>query len=221
MRMDFIVSYYDWPDKLRYASWNGTSWDIEHVGPGGRGTSLVLDKNGNPHISHSEISTTSLKYSFWDGTSWQTETVDGANSDVGYATSLVLDDYSSPFIAYQDLTNKDLKYASISGVGIDDPADILDKGFVLSQNYPNPFNNQTNIQILFSNESLLSKSKKLLVHDSKGEEVYSKDFSSFRTLNSSYSIIIETNDLNSGVYFYSLFIDNIPVDRKTMVLIKE
>ncbi len=316
------ISYYDWPDKLRYASWNGTSWDIQYVGLGGRSTSLVLDENGYPHISHSEYATTSAKYSFWDGTSWQTETVDGTNSNVGYATSLVLDEYSSPFIAYQDLENHDLKYASLMvnmppsgfglinpadesqqesttvnfqweasvdpegndleytlhlynsesdtliphiyyttfifdgaefflnnteyfwtisvsdgehtvdaddtftfttmlGVGIENLTDNLDKGFVLSQNYPNPFSNQTNIQVLFSNESLLSKNKKLLVHDSKGKEVYSKDFSAFRTLNSYYSIIIEINDLNSGAYFYSLFIDNKLVDRKSMLLIKE
>jgi len=316
------ISYYDWPDKLRYASWNGSSWDIEHVGLGGRSTSLVLDENGIPHISHSEYATTSLKYSFWDGTTWQTETVDGANSNVGYATSLVLDENSDPSIAYQDFSSFDLKYASLINnmppsnfglinpadesqqesttvdfqwetsvdpegidleytlhlynsdsdtlisqidettfifdgaefilnnteyfwtvsvtdgvntvasddtftftsmlnVGIENLTDISDKGFVLNQNYPNPFKNQTNIQVLFSDENLLNKSKKLLVHDSKGNKVYSQDFSSFRTLNSSYSIIIKTNDLNSGVYFYSLFIDNKFVDRKSMLFIKE
>ena len=214
------ISYYDWPDKLRYASWDGASWNIEHVGLGGRGTSLVLDNNGTPHISHSDYTTTSVRYSFWDGISWQTETVDGASSNVGYATSLVLDDYSTPFIAYQDLTNFDLKYAGLGGVGINNHTDVPEKGIVLGQNFPNPTNNQTNIQVSFSDENLINKSKKLILFDSKGDKVYSWDFSSFRVLNSPYSITVETNDLNSGVYFYSLFIDNKLVERKSMLVVK-
>ncbi len=104
------VSYYDWPDYMRYARWNGTDWDIEIVDSGGRHTSLVLDENDYPHISHDEYSTTSLKYASWDGSSWNLETVDNFGT-VGGSTSLVLSDYSSPQIAYQDMGNSDLLYA--------------------------------------------------------------------------------------------------------------
>ena len=314
------VSYYDWPDKLKYASWNGTSWDIEHVGLGGRGTSLVLDENDIPHISHSENSTTTTKYSTWDGIAWLTETIDGSSGVVGFATSLVLDEYSFPYIAYQDLGNGALKYASLVGnmppsnfglisptdgfqltsttidfqwessndpemedleysmnifnsesdtlislisdtiftfdgsefildnaeynwtvnvtdgefvvasvdtfsftgleVGIDNLTNISDKGYVLNQNYPNPFNNQTKIKISFSNENLSLASKKLLIHNSKGEEVYSKDFSSFVDQNSSQVITFNASFLNSGTYYYSLYVDNNLIETKAMLFVK-
>ena len=50
------ISYYDRTNEdLKYAKWNGTSWDIETVdsaGNVGYDTSLALDGAGNPAISY-------------------------------------------------------------------------------------------------------------------------------------------------------------------------
>ncbi|MBD3399562.1 MAG: T9SS type A sorting domain-containing protein [Candidatus Coatesbacteria bacterium] len=117
------ISYYDGSDyegsngDLKYAVWNGTSWQIETVDADysvGRYSSLALDSSGNPHISYYDASNGDLKYAVWNGTSWQIETLD-SNGYVGKYTSLALDSSGNPHISYYDYTNDDLKYAVWNG----------------------------------------------------------------------------------------------------------
>jgi len=79
------VSYYehlmDSTGLVKYASWNGSSWDISVVDTLHRvyltdartTTSLALDEQGIPHISYGDEKV--LKYASSDGTSWSLETV--------------------------------------------------------------------------------------------------------------------------------------------------
>jgi len=115
------ISYhenYDWVDgDLKYARWNGASWDIQTVdAPGwvGTHTSLVLDAKGYARIAYSDESNHDLKYAAWDGAGWVIQTVDRAG-DVGDYASLALDAADQPHIAYLDRTNSDLRYAAWSG----------------------------------------------------------------------------------------------------------
>ncbi len=144
------ISYYDEGKvdgsgcNLRYAKWNGTSWNIEIVDNGGGKqhvgmyTSLALDAAGNPHISYYEDyyydhwkhegSGASLRYAAWNGTSWNLQIVDngavdngGGKRDVlGMYSSLALDAAGNPHISYYENWNifgvgGNLKYAEWNG----------------------------------------------------------------------------------------------------------
>jgi len=65
------IAYYDKTNgALKYAHWNGSSWQtrtIDSAGDVGQYTSLVLDSSGNPHISYYDEGNTSLKYAYWEG----------------------------------------------------------------------------------------------------------------------------------------------------------
>ncbi len=72
--------------KLKYATWNGSTWQRVTIADEGGSPSLVLDKHGNPHISYCRVhyfvsgryilSHRDLMYTYWDGQKWQTQTVD-------------------------------------------------------------------------------------------------------------------------------------------------
>ena len=77
---------YTTTEDLRYASWDGSSWNVETVwsvraddtndtGVNRSGTSLALFQNEYPHIAHCTLDGDSLLYSWNDGTGWQTESI--------------------------------------------------------------------------------------------------------------------------------------------------
>ncbi len=99
---------------LYYASYNGTSWQLEVVDPApgaGDFSSLVLDHAGRPHISYVR-SDGKLNYAYYDGTTWQIMTADST----GYNSlgSLQLDSLDSPHVSYCGSSDT-LKYAYYDG----------------------------------------------------------------------------------------------------------
>lgn len=107
------VTYFGAGYSLRYATWNGSSWQFQTI-DGNPGmyelpNSLALDKLDRPHVVyHDQMDVpTSLKYAAWDGLSWQTETVDSGNVP-GLRNSLKIDDQNRPHISY---------YVGINGEG--------------------------------------------------------------------------------------------------------
>jgi hypothetical protein len=108
---------YNGANYIKYASFNGTGWDIEDVyfsNTKGHHSSLALDNNNNPHISYYESLGDDLRYSHYNGTSWSHQLLDDVGN-VGEYNSLALDSTGSPRISYYDASNKDLKYASWNG----------------------------------------------------------------------------------------------------------
>ena len=99
------ISYFDYTNiDLKYAAYDGSSWQIESVdveGQVGGSTSLALDGSGYPHISYYDYANYDLKYAAYDGSSWQIDTVDSAGR-VGRFASLALDDRGRPHISYYD-----------------------------------------------------------------------------------------------------------------------
>ena len=112
------ISYFDKTHgDLKFAAWNGTSWEIEAVdsnGNVGEFTSLNLDINSDPRIAYYDRTNNDLKFAAWDGAQWQINTVDSTKK-VGTYTSLALDSAGDAHISYYDSTNRDLKYASGTG----------------------------------------------------------------------------------------------------------
>lgn len=113
------ISYYDSTNKdLKYAAWDGASWNIETVdstGNLGDHTSIALDESGHPHISYySGTGPADLKYAYWDGSEWAVETVESTGFS-GKHTSLALDGSGHPHIAYAGVSPYDLRYAHWDG----------------------------------------------------------------------------------------------------------
>ncbi len=112
------ISYYDQTNgDLKYASWNGISWDIQEVDSGGdvgQFSSLALDNDENPRISYYDVTNGDLKYASWTGTNWDIETVE-SGGDVGEYSAIALNSSNYPNISYHGATNRDLKYASWTG----------------------------------------------------------------------------------------------------------
>ncbi len=112
------------PHGLKYAHWDGATWQIgyvDQVGRAGRGSSIALDSAGQPHISYYNLpylgaGEDRLRYAHWDGANWQVQTVDPVRQKyIDSPTSLTLDSADRPHIAYMDGDAEDLKYARWDG----------------------------------------------------------------------------------------------------------
>jgi photosystem II stability/assembly factor-like uncharacterized protein len=86
--------------------------------------------------------------------------------------------------------------------------------FKLFQNYPNPFNPLTTIR--FKVET--SADIKINIYDIQGKVINTLINKKFNA--GEYRIKFNGNNISSGIYFYSLFIDNILIETKKMILIK-
>ncbi|RPI13606.1 MAG: T9SS C-terminal target domain-containing protein [Ignavibacteriae bacterium] len=98
--------------------------------------------------------------------------------------------------------------------GVKEISSQVPSGYKLYQNYPNPFNPKTiiNYQIAMSNNV------KLVIYDVMGKEI--AVLVNQKQNAGTYEIDWDAGNYSSGVYFYSLIIDNKIIDSKKMLLIK-
>jgi hypothetical protein len=104
---------------LKHAVLTNGAWvarTVDFEGQTGKWNSLVLDAQGNPHVSYDSFLKGQLKYAYWDGKEWKHTVVDspaisadGANSH-GLGSSLVLNREGKAQISYE--TDTTLKYAT-------------------------------------------------------------------------------------------------------------
>jgi len=95
---------YSGAPQTRYASWNGSGWNIQQIPSYAFAHDLALDANDDPHI------TLGNAYATWNGTGWDIQTF---TSDGGVFSSLALDSSGNPHVAY--ITVDKLKYATRNG----------------------------------------------------------------------------------------------------------
>jgi alkaline phosphatase len=99
---------------------------------------------------------------------------------------------------------------SVGFIGVEVPRD-----YTLDQNYPNPFNPTTTISFNLRKTANVS----LKVYDITGKLVKTL-VNNEKIQVGVKSIKMNASDLSSGIYFYSLDVDNTRIDSKKMVLIK-
>ena len=112
-----------------------------------------------------------------------------------------------------DDQNRSVK-AVISNNGL-----VMPNEYILSQNFPNPFNPVTNIAFAIPQDGLV----KLMIYDLMGREV--RELVSSRLSGGNYSANWNATNtfgskVSSGLYFYSLTVDNKMIATQKMILMK-
>ncbi|MHC4751288.1 MAG: PEP-CTERM sorting domain-containing protein [Planctomycetota bacterium] len=83
-----------------YATLYDTLYEIEVLDQrSGRGASLALDNQDQPHVSYSSYSD-DLRYAFWNGSAWQKEVISSAVNVSNWDTSICVDSIGTPYISY-------------------------------------------------------------------------------------------------------------------------
>jgi hypothetical protein len=115
---------------LKYASWTGTTWDINTIPETTYNTGysdIALDSNDKPSISYVTTvpgadfkpGTSHPSYAAWNGSGWTTESVDLTTTNCLY-TSLTLNSQGTPCISYEDFrsdSTRHLEYATKTNSG--------------------------------------------------------------------------------------------------------
>jgi photosystem II stability/assembly factor-like uncharacterized protein len=107
-------------------------------------------------------------------------------------------------------------------IGIEPISQNIPDKFELYQNYPNPFNPSSIIRFVIPPAPLQSGDVKLIVYNALGQVVETLvNNSAGSGLNAgTYEVEFDGSNLASGVYYYSLVVENELIDTKKMVLIK-
>ncbi len=84
----------------------------------------------------------------------------------------------------------------------------------LEQNYPNPFNSTTNVKWQMSKKGNV----KITLYNILGEKIATIIQQALEP--GTYSLLYDASSFSSGIYFYSLNIDEIPTGSKIMILTK-
>jgi hypothetical protein len=114
---------------------------------------------------------------------------------------------------YAQNINFDGSFGTLTGINSGN--NQLPERFSLEQNYPNPFNPSTSIKFALPKSAAIT----LKVYDISGKEAAILINNKFYSIGV-FSYDFDASNLSSGVYFYSLFIDNSLFDTKKMILIK-
>ncbi len=108
-------------------------------------------------------------------------------------------------------------YGDTTVVGIQDNRNEIPTQFSLLQNYPNPFNPTTTIEYTIPNVGATHESPlQLQVYDVLGKEVTTLVNKS--QFPGKHQIVFDASNLSSGIYYYSLRINNHIISKKMIFL---
>jgi hypothetical protein len=99
-------------------------------------------------------------------------------------------------------------------VNISNENNLVLENFIIYQNYPNPFNSTTLIKYSIKKGSYIQ----VKVFDIQGREV--ANLINEMLPSGNYEVTFDASNLNSGIYFYSLFADGIRMETKRMIYLK-
>ena len=118
---------------------------------------------------------------------------------------------------YELETTQLLNITFNEATGIESNYELAITNYELKQNYPNPFNPITKIRYQLSVNS--EQLAEIVVHNSAGQQVWSSPITDY-ALRVTGSILFNGSKFNSGIYYYSLVVDEQKIDTKSMILIK-
>ena len=102
---------------------------------------------------------------------------------------------------------------------VNNNSSIISHDYILFQNYPNPFNPKSNIKYEIKKEVGSQKSEvRIIVYDISGKQV--AILVNENKNPGKYEVVFDGNNLSSGIYFYSLYVDGVRIDTKKMLMIK-
>ncbi len=145
------------------------------------------------------------------------ETTDGGTSWVSICDTNVIDVTGLYGVAYDKqgycwvTSNYSSVFTTAPFVGVDDEFTNV-SSFNLNQNYPNPFNPSTVINYSINEPGLVN----LSVFNLLGQKISTLVNKQQNT--GSYSVNYDAKNLSSGVYFYSLKVNNNSVTKKMMLI---
>lgn len=179
-----------------------------------QGRSISLSSNGNVYVlgdgySSNFTSVITLKYSNNGIFKW---IKNYSNGNLG--VKVIVNDSNEVFVSgisqYKYVT---VKYSGdLTSIG--NNQNILTSDFSLLQNYPNPFNPSTVINFTINSK----RNVKLIVTDISGKRI--KIITEGIKNAGNHSVNFDSRNIPSGIYFYSLYLDNKYADSKRMVFVK-
>jgi hypothetical protein len=128
------VSYHDLKS-LKYAHLDNGKWVLETVEMlppyvewtwKNFSTTLLLDRNGNPHISYE--SQLGLKHAWWDGKRWHTQLIRPSLGLSIFENSMAMDLNDNLYIAFREPADGSLKVAVARPTAVPETASALKKG---------------------------------------------------------------------------------------------
>jgi hypothetical protein len=104
---------------MRYASWNGSSWEKEDIVVRGGilSVSLALDATGEARLAYIVDSGAEIDYAFRSLGTWTVEMIDIVSPNQTLGASLALDSKGQPHVAYDELYAVGINYAVRSDAG--------------------------------------------------------------------------------------------------------
>jgi len=116
------IAYWDQTNlDLRYAAWNGLSWDIQPLdstGDTGRVPSLALDSGDYAHITYWDNNCDRTRYAYENSSGWHLQTVTPPGENAPGPSSLALDSAGHPhmsYLAWLPTSRQTLRYGSSDG----------------------------------------------------------------------------------------------------------
>jgi photosystem II stability/assembly factor-like uncharacterized protein len=192
-----------------YSSDNGENWSVQNASVKGNLYSVCfIDENTGWAVGNRYPDTTNVMKTINGGANWFNQ-----KNELGNALKSVMfvNENTGWAVGYNGTilktTTGGLTYVRFN-------TEHTPTTYTLYQNYPNPFNPTTNLQFGISELGFVT----LKVYDIKGNEVT-------RLLNENkpagnYEFTFDGSELASGIYFYSLYINNKNVETRKMLLIR-
>ncbi len=135
---------YRYEHGLKYAAWNGSSWNIQTIDvtggdepqyPVGGGCSLALDSKDAPHISYIDAYRLSiLKYATFNGSTWKLYQL-SSQAGSGYDTSIAVDSNDSVHIIHNEYTQNVMEYIHFNPANLPEPTIIPDPPAMTNPGY--------------------------------------------------------------------------------------
>jgi len=184
----------------------GTLWDTVTVPT--RSYAFYGCKFNTPMIGFVYGATGTTFFTMDGGNTWVTQNTAGATLYGGWLTA----DNKAFTVSSNAYIFKNTNTLTHSPTVLEEP---IPTKYELAQNYPNPFNPTTTIQFALPKAGFVT----LKIYDIAGREIMNI-FNNQYTNAGVTKYLFDARSLASGVYFYSLIVDNQRIDTKKMVLIK-